>query len=430
MTVLGDVAAPAPVRRTTRLPVMFAAMSEPMFRAYVFGMLFSFMPMAMQQVAQGYLAYTITGSAAALGFVQLAWGIPQLALTLFAGVVADRYDRRKIMTVTQGSAGLLSLFLAVLIHTGLVEYWHLVVLGFVQGTIFVFNIPARQGLLPDAVSKENLANGVALNNAGVNMTRILGPGLAGPLIAVPFFGIAGVYYMMATAYFIAMLSVRNLNVPPAKRDRKQAGMFAEIGDAMGHIRQSPVLPTLILMAFVPILLGMPYQALMPVFAVKVMDVGSTGLGMLLMLGGAGALAGSLVVAALAKYPKKAQLQLVAAVGFGLALFVFAISQNFILGLMMMPLIGALQNVYMASNTTLMMMHTQREFFGRVMSIYMLTWSLTPVTTLPITALADAFGAPIVVATLGLLVALGSLAIGLLNRKYRAVADRPLETAAV
>jgi MFS family permease len=349
---------------------MFSALSEPMFRGYVSGMLFSFMPMAMQQVAQGYLAYMITGSAAALGFVQLAWGIPQILLTLFAGVIADRYDRRKIMTITQGTAGALALFLAVLIASGLVQFWHLIVLGFLQGTIFVFNIPARQGLLPESVSRENLANGVALNNACTNMTRIVGPGIAGPLIAVPFFGVGGVYFLMAASYFIASFSVRSLPAPAPRQAHEQGSMLAEIGAAMNHIRSSPVLPTLILFAFVPIMLGMPYQALMPVFAVSVMDVGSTGLGMLLMLGGIGALAGSLLVAALAKYPRKSRIQLFAAVGFGLTLFLFAASQNFVAGLLLMPLIGGLQNMYMASNTTLLMMHTQREFFGPVWSIGM------------------------------------------------------------
>jgi MFS family permease len=141
----------------------------------------------------------------------------------------------------------------------------------------------------------------------------------------------------------------------------------------------------------------------------------------MMLAGLGALGGSLTVAAFADYPRKARLQLVAVVAFGLLLFVFAISHNFVIALVLMPFIGGMQNVYMALNSTLLMTHTDRQYLGRVMGVYMLTWSMTPVTTLPIAAAADHVGAPAVVATLGLAVA---LLIGLANPRYRLAADRP------
>ncbi|MFN8535751.1 MAG: MFS transporter [Dehalococcoidia bacterium] len=402
---------------------MFVALSEPDFRDYLIGVLFSFLPMHMQQVAQGYLAFTITESATALGLVQLAWGVPQLLLTLFAGVIADRYERRTILAVTQGLLALLTGLLAILIHTGAIQFWHLVALGFVQGSIFAFNIPARQGMLPQVLSERTLANGVALNNATVNLTRILGPGMAGALIAVPLVGVAGVYDIMALSYALATVLIGRLRPHGAARSGPPESMFSAIAGGFRYIRRSPVLPTLILLAFVPILLGMPYQTLMPVFALEVMDVGSTGLGTLMMLSGLGALGGSLAVAALADYRRKALLQLVAVVCFGLLLFVFAVSQSFTLGLLLMPLIGAAQNIYMAVNSTLLMTHTDREYLGRVMGIYMLTWSLTPVTTLPIAAAADLVGAPLVVAVLGVGVVGLSLAIGLASPGYRAAADR-------
>ncbi|GIW07106.1 MAG: MFS transporter [Dehalococcoidia bacterium] len=400
---------------------MVAALGEGSFRAYLAGILFAFLPMQMQQVAQGYLAYTLTESATALGLVQLAWGVPQLGLTLFAGVLADRYERRRIIAVSQGLLGLCTATIAVLVHSGAIQYWQLVVLAFLQGSIFAFNVPARQGMLPLVVSEQNLANAVALNNSGVNLTRVLGPGLAGVLIAVPLVGVAGVYDMMAASYFTAAFLVGRL--APGRTALRPApeSVLGAIAGGFRFIRRSPVLPTLIGLAFVPILLGMPYQTLMPVFALQVMDVGSPGLGTLMMLAGLGALGGSLTVAAFADYPRKARLQLVAVVAFGLLLFVFAISHNFVIALVLMPFIGGMQNVYMALNSTLLMTHTDRQYLGRVMGVYMVTWSMTPVTTLPIAAAADHVGAPAVVATLGLAVA---LLIGLANPRYRLAADRP------
>ncbi|MFN8535752.1 MAG: MFS transporter [Dehalococcoidia bacterium] len=413
--------------KTGRGPRMFIALGEPNFRAYVLGMLFSFLPMQMKQVAQGYLAFTLTDSATALGLVQLAWGIPQLTLTLFGGVIADRYERRRILMITQGLVALLTAMTAVLIHTGLIQLWHLVVMAFIQGCIFAFNVPARQGMLPQVLTERNLANGVALNNAGLNLTRVLGPGMAGAFIAIPFVGTAGVFYIMAASNLIAMILISRLDLPKMDRVGSPEPMFSAIAGGFRYIRHSPVLPTLILLAFVPILLGMPYQTLMPVFALEVMNVGSTGLGTLLMVSGLGALGGSLTVAALADYRRKALLQIIAVVCFGLLLFLFAISHNFWIALLLMPLIGATQNIYMALNSTLLMTHTDREYLGRVMGIYMLTWALTPVTTLPIAAAADMLSAPMVVAVLGLAVAGISILLAFANSEYRAATERREQT---
>lgn len=375
----------------------------------------------MQQVTQGYLAYSISGTATALGLVMLGQGLPQALMTMYAGVITDRYDRRKVLAISQGVIGCVALVVATLVHLGHIQIWHLMAAGVISGSAFAFNIPARQGLLPDTVPQEKLANAVALNNSIFNMCRIGGPAFAGILLSIDQIGPAGAYDIMGVCYLFATFSMLRMKLPTTASVRGTGNVASEIAAAFSHMKHSPILPVLMAIAFISILIGMPYQSLMPIFALKVLDVGPAGLGLMMTMMGVGALAGSLTVAFLSNSPHKSRLQMIGVVGFGVTLTAFALCQNFVVSLILLPFVGGLANMYLSLNNTLIMMHTDRNFLGRVLSIYMLTWSLVPVTTLPISALVDIFGAPIIVAILGVLVAVLSLSVAYASPKYRAAA---------
>lgn len=422
MAAMGAEDTATPLDTSRRWPRMFVSLEVPVFRLYLTGMLFSSLPMTMLMMVQGYLAYQLTGYAAALGLVSLAWGLPQMALVMVAGVIADRYERRRILMVTQSVATVMTLVMALLIFSGVIQLWMMVVVALIHGTAFAFNMPARQGMAPDLVDDERLTNAVAVNNASFSLTRIAGPAIAGALIATPFIGIGGVYLLMAASYFTAVLFLLKLPAIPKRRPARRGSVAGDIREAAAHIWQNPVLRVLMVLGALMPLIGMPFQMLLPVFAVKVLDVGASGLGLMNTMLGLGALAGSLTVAWLSDHPQKGRMQAVAAIGFGVAITVFALLHHFLAGLVILFGAGILSQIFMALNNTLVMLHADRAVLGRVMGIYMMTMALTPLTTLPISAAADAIGVVPTVATLGVVLAAAVVATFALNPGYAASAS--------
>lgn len=411
--------APTGWRRT------FSAFDNLQYRILWFSMLASFSAMQMQQVARGWLTAQITGdSAIALGLVAMAWGIPQMLFGLIGGAVADRLEKRGILIASQMLMGGLALTNAVLVHTGAIQIWHLFALGLFQGAIFAFNAPARQALLAEILDERDLMNGIALSNAAMNLTRIAAPSLAGVLIALAFFGLTGVFYLIAVFYIIVVLSLFKLPHAKLSADRLPRAMKEEIAEGIGYIRARSVLITLIGLAFIVTIFGMPYMTLLPLFARTVHHVGSEGLGLMSTFAGLGALVGSLLIGSLSESPRKSQMQLMAGIGFGVFLFTFASAPNFELALFGLTMMGFCGTIFMAINNTLIMMYTEPEYHGRVMSIYMMTWSVMPIASLPMTVAADGVGPQATLAAAGLIIAVSVMAVAWLNPKYRRLETLP------
>lgn len=407
-------AAQSPAAGATRAPGhlarTFDALQEPDFLVFWLGMFGSFMALQMQQVARGYLAYELTGSGTALGVVTLAWGLPQLVFSPFAGVAADRLPRRDLLIVSQAVMAAGMLVNAALISAGLIELWQLVLLSFVVGTAFTFNIMARQALVFTLVGPLRVANAVALNNTGMNITRILGPALAGVLIGIPVIGTAGTFYVMAVAYLFTLAMLFRLPAVPSRNGQGRGAVLQEMLDGVRYLRDSRLLRSMFLTACAVILLAMPHHTLMPLFALRVYDVGPEGLGLLNAMAGVGALAGSLVVAYFSGSPHQRRAQLLLGITFGLALALFALSTWFPLALAAMFVVGATGQSYLSLNNTLMLTNSEPAMHGRLTGVYNMIWGSLPVTTLPMSVAADAVGAPLTVAVAGALTAAAVLAL--------------------
>ncbi|MSQ28831.1 MAG: MFS transporter [Dehalococcoidia bacterium] len=408
--------APAP-RRPAAAGRFLDPFKERDFTILWFSMLTGMTAMGMQMVAMGYLTYSIAGTATALGAVTVAWGVPQLLFCLVGGVVADRFPKRNLLVMSQGAMAIVALINTILVATGLIQIWHLAALGLVQGTVFAFNMPARQALVPAIVGLDRLANAVALNNAGMNLTRIVGPSLAGILIGIPAIGIAGVYMATAVLYLAGLLLLLKLPKDRGGRGQPMRGSMAtQLTSGLRYIGGNPALQTLLMAAFAVVLLGMPYQSLLPLFALQVHNVGSEGLGLLSGVAGSGALAGFLVVAYVSASPRKDRILIASGAGFGLSLVLFALSPTYPLALVMMFLVGVLGNIYMALNNTLVMVNTDSSMHGRVMSVYMMTFALMPLSTLPMSMIADVIGAPYTIAGAGALAAVAVTATAMRSRR--------------
>ena len=386
----------------------FGSLRHRGYRLLWFSMLASFVGNQMNMVARGWLAFHLTGEASAIGLVMVAWGVPMAAFALIGGVVADRYNKRRTLLGTQSAQGLMGVAIAILLFADGLELWHLVASGFLQGTMFAFMGPTRQALLPLLVGPNQLGNAIALNNAAMNLTRILGPTAAGILLGVG--GAAWVYVTMASAFALVVLLIWLLPDPERGAEHRaaraaQGSVLEEMGKGLRYVfHDNRLLAWLIALGMVPVILGFPYQMLLPVFQEVVFEVEPWGLGVMYGVGGVGALVGSLVVAAYADHPRAPLLQIAAGVGFGATLADFAWSPSFWAALPLLAVVGLVSMMFMSLNNTLVLGAADPGYHGRVMSIYMMTFSLVPLGVVPLSLATDAFGAPGTVGACGIAIA--------------------------
>jgi MFS family permease len=296
---------------------------------------------------------------------------------------------------------ILALINAVLVQTGAIRVWHLVAIGLIQGIVFPFTMPTRQALIPQLVSGDNLPNALAMDSAGRNLNRVLAPSVAGVLIA---WDPTVAFYTVAFLYFISAMTLLRLPATVATVDPNRNAMEQMLFGFHYMVGRRRLL-ILIGMAFLAVILGMPFQQMLPVFQASVLNVGPEKLGFMYAAVGAGALAGSLTIAYRSDDPRRQRYQLIAGVCFGALLIPFALSKHLGLSLAMLVLIGLCSEIFMTINRMLVLLNTDTHLYGRVMGTYAMTFSLMPIATLPMGAIVDAIGAPWTVAASGFLLAL-------------------------
>ena len=370
----------------------FDSLKEPSYRWLWLGMLGSFAGMQMQMLARGWLVVDkLDGSALDLGIVTSSSGAPLLLLSLFGGVISDRFPKRNLLVVTQSCNGIIALLVAVLIVTDLVQIWHMIVAAVLTGTVFAFNMPGRQSLIPELVSKDKLSNAVALNSAGMNLNRIIAPAAAGVLVAV--IGLSGVYFLVVGCYAFAAFTMLMIRPSSSSTPTRTTSILQDLKAGLMYARSDSKISSLLLLALVPLLFAHPYQALLPVFAKNILGVGSDGLGFLMGAIGVGAVTGTLVLASLSSSRNRGLLMVSLLVVFGLALVLFSQSSNLYLSLGALFLVGIGSMGYNALNHTLLLTTSTPEMRGRVTSIYMTSFGIMPLGVFPMTAAADAIGPP-------------------------------------
>jgi MFS family permease len=391
----------------------FSSLAEPQYRLLWLGMLFSIGAMQIDLVARAWLAYDLSGSGFTLGLVTAARGLPQLLLSPYSGVAADRYDKRKLLVWSQSAVTVFALLNAVLVHLGVIQIWHLVALGLAQGVVNPFTMPTRTALIPDLVPERQIANALALESTGRNINRVVAPAIAGILLAIDP---ALAFYAIAITYGFAVLTL--LRLPSGLRGEGAKGKASrEMWSGFRYVFERPSLFALLALAYVPILIGMPFQSLLPIFQRDVLEVSEEALGFMFTAVGLGAIVGSVVVAAMADSAHKARLQIASGVAFGVFLCLFALSRDYALTIVLLLLVGFFSTGYLSFNRMLVGLQTERAMYGRVMAIYGMTWSVMPIALLPYGALVDVFGVSATVAAGGILVALFVTAIALRFSHY-------------
>jgi MFS family permease len=422
----------APVHRVGARQRVFGVLeASPYYRLYWVGNQANSVVMWMQQVANGYLAYGLTGSAAALGAVAFAQSVPMLVLSPIGGLLADRVQKRKLVLWMQSVQCLIAVIIGGLVATGRIEYWHLVVSAAVQGTTWAVMMPARQSWIPQLVSREDLSSAFALNNAGMNAALVIGPALAGVLIAVPWFGVTGVYMLRVVAFLSALVSV--LQIPIVGEPEPWAGessgsdrareIARQLTSGLRYIWRDERLLSLFIFAVVTMMLGQSYQQLLPAYALGVFDVGAEGQGTMQAVVGIGALVGSLTMAYLSRNPNRAKIQVYTGTALGGALTLFGICAAFnwfLVSLVALFLVGLSLDFNATINQTLIMLNSDRALYGRVMSVYMMTWAISGFSASLSGVLMDHVGGAITMVLQGLLLATVVVLMATFNRGYRSI----------
>jgi MFS family permease len=399
-----------------RLGSTFASLENPVFARYFWGTTAFFFAMNMQMMLRGWLVYDITRDPFALGLVNATFAIPTLLLSPVGGVVADRFDRRAVIVVSQTVQLVLTVITTVLVLAGVIEYWHLLLLSFLAAAAGSFNMPARQAIVPEIVGREGLMNAIALNSGSMNVSRIAAPALAGVLVAP--IGVGGgfvvtlVFYALAVVLFAQVRSVRG-------EAHVRTGFFKEMVEGVTYLRGAPLLLVLLLVGTMPMMLAMPAQILLPAFA-DVFDVGAFGVGVMQAAAGVGGLAGALIAANMGRPTRPALLMTASLIGFGVFLVCFAASPHLAPALVALAVADVAAMLGMTVNSTVVQEIVPDNVRGRVMALMMMSFGLTPLAVLPASAAARLIGVQATVAAGGIALILFALALHLLNRTYRSL----------
>ncbi len=374
----------------------FTSLSEPEYAWYFTGNLAFFMAMQMQFLLRGFLAFEITDSAAALGYISVSVAFPMLFIAPFGGVVADRVNKRNLLIITQMSAALASFILAVLILTDLVRFWHLIVVAIVTGAIFSFNMPARQALVPNLVPQHKLMNAISLQMGGMNLTRIVAPAAAGILIAP--IGIGWVYMLTFGLFVVASASELHLPRHGMVSQTERGSFKDDFTGGFRYIMGDKLMQLLLLAGVILPLFSFPVQQLLPVFAKDVFgNESGVVLGLLAAATGVGGLAGAIVAANFDDRPDKGRHMLFGGLAMAAFLLCFALAPSLEVALVLLILSGVGQMIFMATNNTVIQATLPQEVRGRVMAVMMMSFGLMPLGVVPVTIATDAVGAPTAVA---------------------------------
>ena len=334
---------------------------------------------------------------------------------------------------TQSAIGVNALLTAIAISAGFISIPFLFAVGLVQGAVFAFNLPARRALLPEMVPASGLTNAIALNNTAMTTTSIIAPAMAGALMAG--FGPESVFYSQAVLNLLVVLLVSRMS--PSRShiagQSSRGSLGQEIGVGLRFIWDSKMLRLLMVMAFVPAVLGMPFQALLPGFATDDLHLREGAYGLLLTATGVGALIGSIAIAVFSGSRRASAMQIVAGAGFGLSLVLLALSAP-IFGmtgaLISLGVLGLASTSYMTLNNAQLMAHARPEYYGRVMSIYMITFGMFPIMAWPLGRLADAIGAPETFLLLGATILAFMVLVAALNTRHFFGSSEGVESARV
>lgn len=362
------------------------------YQLFFSGQLISLCGTWMQSVAQAWLVYKLTDSAVLLGLVGFFGQFPTFLLAPIGGAVADALDRKRILVATQAVSMLLAFVLAALTFTGTVQIWHIMLLAALLGAVNAFDIPARQAYVVEMVGREDLSNAIALNSSMFNGARVVGPALAGLLVARV--GEAWCFTINGISYIAVIVGLLLMRVPRRPVASERLSGIAHIVEGLTYSATTGPIRSLLVLVGMASLFGMPFAVLMPIFADRILGGGAQGLGILMGASGIGALVGALSLAGRSSVHGLGKWVGYSSIAFGVGLILFGFSRYFWLSAFLLVPVGYAVIVQMASSNTLIQAMVPDELRGRVMAVYsMMFMGMGPLGALLAGWLAERIGAP-------------------------------------
>ncbi len=386
------------------------------FRWFWLGTFANFMAIGMQIMARSWLVLRLSDdSPLALSMVMIAFSLPMTVMALLGGALADRFSKKYIIMATQAANALITLLLATLDLTGLVRFWHLIVIGVVNGSIMAINVPSRQAIISDMLPQEKVMNAISLNNSGMNLTRAVGPALAGVLIV--YINTAGVFYLISAFSLFAMFSVGMIRTTNRAADNARKSMIQDISAGLKYAFSDPTLRGLCITLCMPVFFGFTLMFLLPSWAREALDVQSDDLGLLMLTMGMGSLVGSLALAARRSISKRGTWILVNGFFWGIAIVLFSKTDSYATALPFLFLIGLMMATFTSLHMTLMQIYSTDEMRGRIVSIGMMSFGAMPLSVLPFGAIAEKIGTPNALFLSGLMLVAFGLIFAFSNPRF-------------
>jgi MFS family permease len=410
-----DRAAVAVPHLQPRFAVFGAVVRYPTFRRLWLGAMAASLGQWMQTTALGWLALDLTNSKSFVGFVAFMAGVPFLLVSVPAGVLIDRFDRQRVLMTSQALAALFASVVAADVISSRVQPWHLLVAAFLNGSLQAILNPTQQSVVPRLVRRDDLTNAVGLVSAGQNMTRVVGPSLAGA--AIGFIGTGEAFLLQSAALVLALALVGTAKFPNVPKRAADVGFHGML-DGLRIVAGRSDLRSLFLLASIPTFFVFPYLSFLSVFARDILKIGPEGLGLLMAASGSGAVIGALMVASGGRRDGAGRSLIVNTVAYGGVIASMAVSRSVYLSLPLLVLAGLLGANFMSANNAILQHRITDDVRGRVMGTYMLTFGLMPLGAMPMGLLADRVGTPAAVATGALISSVLAAVLGIASRTLR------------
>ena len=396
---------------------IFTSFVHKNFRWFWLASFASWLALNMQITARSWLILRLTDdSPFLLSIMTLAFALPMTFFSPITGALADRFSRKKLITISQFSNAVVIIVLAILDYSGLVQYWHVVLIAFCNGSLMSLNMPSRQAMISDLVPENKLMNAISLSNTSNNLSRAFGPAIAGILIIL--INTSGTFIAVSFTFLMSALIISMITYEKTKRNEKSKSFANDIKAGMKYAFSNVEIRILFILMFISVMFGFPYFVLIPAWAKEVLGINADGLGYLLMSIGIGATVGTFGLASLGKNSKKGQILIFFGLLWGLSLATFAQTNEYSIALILLFFIGLSSAAFMSLTMTLIQIKSATEFRGRTMSLAMMSFGLMPLSAVPFGTLAEQIGTANSLTISGTLLFVLTLIYFVINKKIR------------
>jgi MFS family permease len=372
----------------------------------------------MQNVAQSWLVWELTRSPVALGVVAFFDTLPRLLVGAVGGAIADRFDRRRVLMITQSLAMIQAFTYWLAVEFKVIQFWHILLLAFFLGVVNTINQTARQSLVNSLVPKDELLNAIGLQSSVFNFSKILGPSAGGMIIA--FIGIAGCFLINALSFVALIFNLYLMELPPWEARPDVKSIWDDVKEGFSYLHGNRRLLYIVGLSYVIAMFGAPYNRFLPMFATNVLRVGPSGFGLLMSAPGLGATIAALCLASVSKLRVGTRSISSSALGFALAITLFAFSHQFLLSLAFLVMVGFCQIAMRALTNTVIQTETPPYLLGRVLSLFFMDRGLWSLGSVVIGAAAAVIGIDWTFAACGAICAIAAASLLMVRRKLRQV----------